>query len=195
MKLRLPLILASASPRRKMLLESEGLSLQVLGSGVEERHIPGESPRAYALRNARLKAEDVAGRLKTPGIVLGADTIVVCGEHILEKPRDRADAVKMLTQLSGRTHQVMTGVALASCPAVHDEVWVSVTDVTFRPLTSREIEAYVDTGEPMDKAGAYAIQGGAAGMVQDRQGSYSNVVGLPVEEVLERLRSLGLVEK
>ncbi|HMP72179.1 MAG TPA: Maf family protein [Kiritimatiellia bacterium] len=187
-----PLILASGSPRRRELLMEAGIAHGVVVSGIEERPWPGEAPASYALRLAYEKALDVAMRGEARGrLVLAADTIVVEGGAILEKPVDAEDAVRMLRQLAGGAHEVMTGVCLLRW--VGDRVFargeVAVTKVRFREVSDEEIAAYVATGEPMDKAGAYAIQGGAAEMVEGIEGSYTNVVGLPLETVL---RWLGL---
>lgn len=184
------ILLASASPRRRDLLREVGISHEVMVSGVEERPWPGEKPASYALRLAYEKALDVAMKRPESSLpVLAADTIVVEGGMILEKPVDAGDATRMLTQLTGREHDVMTGVCLLTRVgrklAARGEV--VVTKVRFRKVSPAEIDAYVQTGEPMDKAGAYAIQGGAAGMVAEITGSYRNVVGLPVETVLRWL--------
>lgn len=182
MKLRL--ILASASPRRRELLQSAGLRFDVIPSSVSEALHPGEPPPLTAERLAREKAREVASR--RPGaLVLGADTLVVLEGEILGKPPSEAAAAETLRRLAGRTHHVITGVALVS-DGIPDSFSVR-TEVTFRPLRDEEIEAYVRSREPMDKAGAYGIQGGAAGFVRSIHGSYSNVVGLPLAEVLERL--------
>jgi septum formation protein len=181
------LILASASPRRRELLGGLGLAFEVIVAGIDERPWPGEAPASYTLRNASEKAHEVRGRLP-PGEelrVLAADTIVVQDGHILEKPEDAAHAAAMLRRLSGRPHEVITGVCLVE---TRGGVWredgeAVVTRVVFRALTEEEIAAYVATGEPMDKAGAYAIQGGAGRFVDHVEGSYTNVVGLPVETV------------
>lgn len=181
------LILASASPRRRELLGGLGLSFEVVVAGIDERPWPRETPASYALRNASEKAREVRGRLPADEAmrVLAADTIVVQDGHILEKPDDAAHAAAMLRRLSGRPHEVITGVCLVE---TRDGVWreegeAVVTRVVFRALAEDEIAAYVATGEPMDKAGAYAIQGGAGRFVDHVEGSYTNVVGLPVETV------------
>ena len=177
------IILASASPRRRELLAQLGIPFTVRVSGIEERPWPGERPASYALRNAADKARAVAAGLP-PGAnatIISADTIVVLGDEILEKPADAADAARMLRRLSGRGHEVITGLVVLA-PGRERGLAVR-TEVVFRPLSDDDIEAYVATGEPMDKAGAYAIQGGAAGFVTATNGSYTNVVGLPVEEL------------
>lgn len=180
------LVLASASPRRRELLAQAGYAFEVRPAHLPEDPRPGEEPIAYVVRLAREKAEavyrEVAGRDGTGGAaglaVLGADTTVVADGEILAKPEDAADAAKMLRKLSGRTHRVITGVALAT--EAGTEVAAEVTAVRFVALADEEIAAYVATGEPMDKAGAYAIQGGAAKWIPRIEGCYFNVVGLPL---------------
>lgn len=183
-----PIILASASPRRRELLGSLGVPFEVVVAGIDEKPWPGEMPASYALRNASEKAREVWTRGGRDALVLAADTIVVMDDHILEKPADADHARVMLRQLSGRSHEVITGVCLlqARGDALHEWGEAIRTAVHFRALGEAEISAYVATGEPMDKAGAYAIQGGAAAFVDGYDGSYSNVVGLPLETV-ERL--------
>lgn len=184
--MRAVLILASASPRRRGLLAQLGVPFAVVPSDVPELPRPAEPPAAFAARVARDKAVAVAHAFPAAH-VLGADTVVIVDRVALGKPVDRDDARRMLTALSARTHQVRTAVALVSPGGHVDELSVE-TSVEFRALTAVEIEAYLDTGEPFDKAGAYAVQGGAATFVTRLEGSYSNVVGLPVEEVAALLR-------
>lgn len=181
------LILASASPRRSELLRNAGIAFNVAAAHVPEQPLPDEPPLLYAQRLARDKAAAVFARYPD-AVVLGADTIVVADEYLLEKPRDAADAARMLRLLSGRSHQVVTGVCLAA-PAFE---WIEaeVTDVRFSPLDEAEITDYVATGEPMDKAGAYAIQGVASRWVERIDGCYFNVVGLPVPRVYRMLRAV-----
>jgi len=187
-----PVILASASPRRRELLSLTGIAFTILPSPAEEPAPDmGEVPAAYAARMARLKAVAVAA-LHPDAVVLGADSIVAVGEVILGKPQDAAEARRMLTLLSGRTHQVITGCAIFA-PAVGPEVFTVSTDVTMATLSEAAIAAYVATGEPMDKAGAYAIQGKAAAFVTGICGSYTNVVGLPLAEVVDILRCYGVI--
>lgn len=178
------LILASASPRRRELLGLFGLPFAVRAADIDETMDPARPPADEAARVSRLKALAVP---REPGdIVIAADTIVVCGGKVLGKPHDPAEAVDMLTMLSGRDHQVMTG-----CTVLRDgccETVTEVTDLHFRPLTRREIEKYVATGEPMDKAGAYGIQGGAALFCERMAGDYYNVMGLPVCRLGQMLR-------
>ena len=184
------LILASASPRRKALLEGLGLSFEIVPSGIPEDG--GEGP---ALRTAPAlalaKAREVAARVGS-GLVFGADTIVECEGRCLGKPAGAAEARAMLRALSGRTHQVVTGVALVDAATGRAEADAAVTDVTFRALTDAEIAAYIETGEPFGKAGAYAIQGLAALLVEGIQGSPSNVIGLPLTLIQDLLRRFDL---
>jgi len=189
------LILASASPRRRELLALAGRHFEVQAPPIEEQRRPGEDGISLATRLAREKAESVfalrsaAHDPSQPLLVLGADTVVVCGEEILGKPADAADAARMLRLLAGRTHQVITGVCLAAgggLPAAV-EIAASVTQVTVQSLSAEEIAVYIDTGEPMDKAGAYAIQGRAGRWIPRIQGCYFNVVGLPLSLVCDLL--------
>jgi septum formation protein len=180
------IILASASPRRREILTAAGIDHAVDAANVDETPLAGELPHAYAERLARAKAVAVARR-HPEALVIGADTVVVIDDEILGKPVDAADARRMLEQLSGREHAVLTAVAVARGAAL--ESGVSATAVWMRPIAAAEIAAYVATGEPMDKAGAYAIQGGAAAFVERISGDFDNVVGLPVKEV-KRLLSL-----
>jgi len=185
-----PLILASGSPRRAELLRQAGVRFEVSAPDVDETLCAGEAPEAYVRRLAAAKARHVAA--SHPGrLVLGADTTVVVDGEVLGKPRDAADAARMLGQLSGRSHLVLTGVCLIG-PAGETRIESAVTTVEFRPLEDAEIAGYVDSGEPMDKAGAYAIQGGAAGFVTRLDGEYSNVVGLPVTLILGMCRGSGI---
>lgn len=190
-----PLILASASPRRSELLRQIGLDFEVRISLAEEQITPPEHhSEVYARTLASHKAADIAN-LITEGVVIGADTIVVLGEAILNKPTDDADALRMLTLLQGRTHQVITGVAVLE---VRDGVVRSSqvehvsTDVTMRPASGEELGAYVATGEPRDKAGAYAIQGRGSVFISGIVGDYFNVVGLPIFTVAGMLAAVGI---
>lgn len=176
------LILASGSPRRTDLLRQAGLTFDIRVPKLDEPLRPGESPDTFVIRIAREKAKCISDETS---VVLAADTVVVNGSRILGKPADREEAAAMLRALSGQTHQVMTGVCIRFPDRT--DCFHAETNVTFRELPEREIDAYVESGEPMDKAGAYAIQGGAAKMVRYVNGSYSNVVGLPLCEVIERL--------
>lgn len=189
------IILASASPRRRELLSGLGLSFDVVVPGIDERPWPREMPASYALRNAAEKAREVAGRMGSGSdlIIVAADTIVVADDRILEKPVDTAHAADMLRRLSGRWHEVMTGLCVWHRVAggFREQADAVRTGVRFRDVSEGEIAGYVATGEPMDKAGAYAIQGGAAGFVAETRGSYSNVVGLPLESLRSMLAACG----
>ena len=178
------LILASQSPRRRELLATAGFQFSVRPQPVEEARAPGESPASYARRLARTKADAVW--TGADEIVLGADTIVVMGDVVLEKPVDATDARAMLKRLQGREHTVITGICLRHAGGVI--VDHSSTQVCFTAMTDSEIEAYVASGEPMDKAGAYGIQGLASKFVERIDGCYFNVMGLPVSLVYRRLR-------
>ena len=180
------LILASASPRRQELLQTAGIAFTVHVSEAEEHIEPGTAPQEAVMQLARQKAEAVSKDYPDE-LVLGADTVVVYDGDILGKPTDEADAVRMLRMLSGKTHTVYTGVCLIQSGQA--ETFFEQTDVTFYPLTNEEIEQYVATGEPMDKAGAYGIQGRGCTLVQAICGDYFNVVGLPVSGVCRRLRA------
>ena len=179
-----PIILASGSPRRRQLLEMLGIPFRVVQPDVDETYPAGEAPEAYVVRLARAKAAAVAGR--EPGaLVLGADTTVEVRGQVLGKPSSPDEAVAMLKKLQGRTHHVLTAVALAKDGRI--EHALDVSDVTFRPLDNATIEDYVATGEPMDKAGAYAVQGKGAVMVDWIRGDFFGVMGLPIRLVIELL--------
>ena len=197
------LILASASPRRRELLAQVGCEFDVRPAHIPEDPLPGEDPIAYVTRLAREKAEVVfrevvAGNGKSEksldsqsAVMLGADTTVTLDSTILGKPEDAADAARMLRLLSGRSHRVITGVALVT--ADRTEVAAEVTVVRFLTLSDEEIAAYVATGEPMDKAGAYGIQGRAARWIPRIEGCYFNVMGLPLALVCSLLETCGVV--
>jgi len=187
-----PLYLASASPRRKDLLDQLGLACTVLPQDIDESRLPSELPADYVMRLARQKAEAALQSVDTivGACCLGSDTTVVCDNEIFEKPVDARDARRMLGALSGKTHQVLTAVALASTSGT--KVLLSTSDVTFRSLTSAEIDAYWRTGEPADKAGAYGVQGLAAMFVTHISGSYSGIMGLPVAETIALLNGAGI---
>jgi septum formation protein len=178
------LVLASRSPRRMQLLELLGLPVRPRPADVPEERAPGESPAAYAERLARDKAGAVEG-----DYVLGADTIVLVDDRVLEKPTDPEEAVAMLLLLQGRSHQVITAVALKTAGGI--ESAVEVTTVTFRPLDEPFLRAYVATGEPLDKAGAYGIQGYGAALVDRIEGDFFCVMGLPLRLVLDLLERGG----
>lgn len=183
------IVLASASPRRSELLSNAGIPFQVHPSHVPEEPAPGEAPLAYAQRLARDKARTVHAQYVSR-YVLAADTIVVADEHLLEKPRDAEDAARMMRLLTNRTHEVTTGVCLIT-PDGKEDTRAETTQVTFSPISDDEIRFYVSTGEPMDKAGAYGIQGIASRWVSRIDGCYFNVVGLPVPLVYRMLRENG----
>ncbi|WNG59386.1 septum formation inhibitor Maf [Archangium gephyra] len=191
------LVLASASPRRRELLGQLGLAFDVSAADIDETPHQGEAATAYVLRLAREKARTVATR--TPGAwVLAADTTVVLGDELLGKPHDAAEVRDMMRRLSGRTHEVQTGVALAGPggehPGEHPGEYSMVvrTRVTFRPLSEEEIAWYASTGESLDKAGGYAIQGKGGFLVAGIEGSPTNVIGLPLGETLELLARAGV---
>ena len=188
-----PIVLASGSPRRKDLLESAGIELEIRPSRAEEpAPVPGEAPDAYARRMAVLKTKEVAGRYPDR-FCLGADTVVAVAGEILGKPADEADALRMLRLLSGATHQVVTGCCLIPPGKTSEEFAVS-TDVAFVQARPGVLEAYARCGEPMDKAGAYAIQGRGGCLVERVKGSYTNVVGLPLARVIGMLVARGVVK-
>jgi len=180
------LILASASPRRAELLRNAGIEFAVEIADLHEQREAGESPVDYSRRLARDKARAIAAT-RPAAFVLGADTDVCVDDRILGKPRDAADAAAMLRQLSGRWHEVTTGVCLISPGGAEEDVAHETTRVQFVKLSDAEVAAYVATGEPMDKAGAYAIQGWASRWIPRIEGDYSNVVGLPVALVYRLL--------
>lgn len=188
------LYLASQSPRRRELLQQIGVVHAVINASIPEQPAAGEMALDYVQRLAREKAAAGFAQLVQQQLplapVLGADTLGLLDGEILEKPHNKAHAEAMLRQLSGRTHQVITAVALHS--NTRQALRVSTTDVTFRPLSDAEIAAYWDTGEPQDKAGSYAIQGLGAVFVQEIRGSYSGVVGLPIEATCELLREFSV---
>ncbi len=181
------MVLASASPRRRELLEAAGWRVEVRPADVDESQLADGPAADYVLRLARAKARAIAPQVAGVG-VLGADTTVVLGDELLAKPADAAEACAMLTKLSGRVHEVLTGVCLIYGGA--EAAAVEATRVQFAPLSPEEIDAYVASGEPEGKAGAYAIQGRAACFVPRIEGSYSNVVGLPLALVYQLWRQL-----
>ena len=185
------LILASSSPRRQELLRKEGIQFDIHAPDISEDQRPGEPPLEYVRRLAEEKCGKVARQFPN-AFVLGADTIVVADGEILGKPTDSQDAARMLKVLSGRIHQVTTAVSLIA-PDKGADTRSLTTHVHFRPLEAREIQEYVAGGEPMDKAGAYAIQGGAGAWVTRLEGDYSNVMGLPLPLVREMLRISGFL--
>jgi septum formation protein len=193
--MELPLVLGSGSPRRRELLARAGIAFEVLPADIDESARDGEEPAAFALRLAREKAQAVATRVgATPRrLVLGADTIVVIDGDVLGKPVDAEDAVRLLGRLVGREHRVYTAVAvLASDRIEHAATCVVASGVAMRAAGEDEIRRYVATGEPLDKAGAYAAQGEGRRFIARIEGSESNVIGLPIDETLALLRESGL---
>lgn len=186
------LILASASPRRRELMGYFPVPIEVVVPEVDESVTLGLGPAPFARLLAERKALAVVKRKGDKNPVLAADTIVIVDDEILGKPYDAEDAARMLKLLSGRTHQVITGVAILW--KEKETLFAVSTDVTFKELTPKEIADYIATGEPMDKAGAYAIQGTGGFMVTEITGSASNVIGLPVAEVIAALQNLGFLE-
>ena len=190
------LVLASNSPRRKVLLQASGLEFAVRPAPVDESSLPGDSPQAYVLRLAETKAraalESWAGMSKTELLFLGADTAVVSDGEILGKPATPAEARRMLQRLRGRTHQVLTGMALVRSPDEACANGIDVSQVTMRSYTEAEIEEYVAGGDPLDKAGAYAIQHPGFHPVAAVEGCYANVVGLPVCRLVLLLQECGV---
>lgn len=187
------IILASASPRRRELLQQIGLEFDVIPSAATEEILPGETPEQLVERLSLDKAGEVASRSDAYGRwYIGSDTIVVCGDRILGKPQDRADATAMLKLLSGREHRVLSGFALLDRKSGRQISEAVSTRVKFRQLTDDEIARYIASGEPDDKAGSYAIQGLGVCFVESITGSYSNVVGLPLCRLTLALKELGV---
>ena len=189
------LILASASARRAEILRDAGYHFSVLSSAIDETPYPDESPQDLVQRLASTKGELAAARAVGPAILIAADTEVVLDGHIFGKPRSSDDARRMLTKLSGRTHSVLTGVCLIRLPDAERVSFVETTLVTFASLSEEEITRYLATGEPHDKAGAYAIQGYAARYIPRIEGCYFNVVGLPLARLQKALTELGWAEE
>lgn len=191
----LTLVLASGSPRRSRLLRAAEIRLEVLPADTPEHAVPGEAPEQMARRLAAEKAQAVADRLgpEPPRWVLGADTIVVIDGDVLGKPTDAKNAEALLGRLSGRTHEVITGVSLVDSAGSANNAFAVVSQVRMRPSSAEERREYVATGEPMDKAGAYAVQGLGRTFVDEICGSESNVIGLPMEETLSALSGVGIV--
>ncbi len=187
-----PLILASTSPRRQQLLRDAGVEFTLAAPAVAEQANPSEAPEAQAQRLALAKARAVAERSEAERCVLAADTLVVIGEEVLGKPGSEEEASEMLLRLANRTHRVLTGFALLVTGTAIQEVGVEQSRVRMRAITREEARAYAAGGEPMDKAGAYAVQGDGGRFVESIEGSRSNVIGLPLEVVLPRLARLGV---
>jgi septum formation protein len=188
------LILASASPRRAEILRNAGIQFEIRKTDVDESRIVGELPGDYVRRLALAKALSAATEYRDPvdeTLILGADTVVVVDADILGKPASQDDARSMLRRLSGRIHEVHTGLALLRKPGAEQRVVEEITRVHFAPLTDREIEDYIATGEPFDKAGAYGIQGIGGRYVTRIEGCYFNVMGLPLARLWSLLRELG----
>ncbi len=182
-------ILASSSPRRKMILTQAGVSFEVSVSDLEEKSTATEPQKVVEELSAQ-KAEDVASRYPKDVLVIGADTVVACSGKILGKPKDAKEAYEMIAMLSGKTHQVYTGVTLIANGQAH--TFHAVTDVVVCEMSEAEIQAYASTPEPLDKAGAYAIQGAFAKYISKISGEYNNVVGLPVAAIFAECKRLGI---
>lgn len=182
-------LLASSSPRRRELLTMVGIAHEVIPADIDEQYLPGEAPLAHAERLARAKADAIA-RIAPDAVVIGADTIVVIDDQVLGKPRDEAHAAAMLRQLSGRTHEVFTAVAVARGTRI--DSGVEVVSVTFRDLRDEEIRSYIATREPMDKAGAYGIQGYGATIVERIDGDFFAVMGLSLVRLVTLLGEHGV---
>jgi len=188
---KIRIYLASGSPRRKMLLEKMGIKFQVIDQTIEEVPEEGIDPEIYAKNTAIEKAKAAAGEIEE-GIIIAADTIVVKDNRILEKPRDKQDAIRMLKMLSGTAHFVYTAVVMLDKKSGRMELELEKTKVEMRKLDYKEIEKYVNSGEPMDAAGAYKIQEGAASFIKRIEGCYYNVVGLPLATLIEMLKKFGI---
>ncbi len=186
------LILASKSPRRSELLRQIGIEFEVVPAGVSEDFILGESPQEHVIRLAQTKAEDVSGNYPERWVV-AADTVVCINDSVLGKPRDQREAMQMLRRLSGQEHWVWTGFAVSHLAKRKDGKGAVQTAVKMKELTPEEMEWYVRTEEPYDKAGGYAIQGLGSFMIESIRGSYTNVVGLPVCELVQMLQRLGAI--
>ena len=182
------IVLASASPRRRELMGKTGLEFSVCPAKDEIDPPPSLPPTEYALQSALYKAREVAKRFSSEDIIIGADTVVCAGDVIMGKPRDKQDAFRMLKALSGKGHKVCTGYAIIK--GDRELTGCAVTEVYFREISDEETEDYISTGEPMDKAGAYGIQGKAALFVERIDGDYFNVVGLPLCEIYSKLKEI-----
>lgn len=185
------LILASSSPRRRELLASIGVRFDIVPSNIPEVRAEGEAPEEYVARLSREKAAAVA-RQHPDRWIIAADTTVLLGDELLEKPADGADAARMLATIAGRTHMVYSGVTVERLGRHYHDTRVSESEVRMLPLSARDIEWYVQTGEPLDKAGAYAVQGIGSMFIDSIHGSYTNVVGLPLALLFQMLRKAGL---
>lgn len=189
-----PIILASKSPRRRRLLESAGIKFTITPSGVQENDFLLLKPDNYVRTLAEAKSQDIA-RKNPESWVIGADSIVLISDTILEKPESISNARQMIHQLSGKPHIVLTGYSIICKKSLYIFTDVVKTEVTFKKLTDEEIEWYINTKEPYDKAGGYAIQGLGSFMIKTINGSYTNVVGLPVCEVLDQLYRQGVISR
>lgn len=190
------LVLASGSPRRRDILEQLGVRFRVEVSGIDETLLAGEQPAQHVQRLARDKGREVRDRLRSAPdrpCILSADTVVLLDAAVFGKPTDEADALRMLRALSGRTHRVLTGLALCDVAGAFEAASVHTTEVTFRALDEATMRGYVESGEARDKAGSYAIQGLGSGLVRAISGSYTNVVGMPAAETLELLQRAGVL--
>jgi len=192
-EIKLPLILASASPRRQALLRLVAIRFEIIPSQADERFLHGEAPEEHVIRLARAKAMEIAEQHRDRW-VLAADTVVEINGKVLGKPRNHREAEEMLQNLSHREHRVLTGYCILRFPSLEKREDKVISRVKFKALSPEEIRWYLNTGEPFDKAGAYAIQGRAAFMVQEVHGSYTNVVGLPLCEIVEALRELDALD-
>lgn len=181
------IILASASPRRKEILENANVKFKVIASSIEELTLDGESPSHMVMRLAFEKGIDIASRQKSD-LVISADTIVVLNDTVLGKPKDEIEARKMITSLSGKTHQVITGVSLINLDNNKKIIDYVISNVKFKNLSEEDINDYIRTNESLDKAGAYGIQGYGALLVEEIQGDYFNIVGLPISKVSDLLK-------
>jgi septum formation protein len=190
---RRPLVLASASPRRHRLLQEAGFEFVVRPPEVDERSLSGDTPEELAKRLALLKARTVLEHSEPDCCILGADTVVVLGEQILGKPEDEREAARMLLALAGRVHRVLTGFALLVAGSDLREVGVVESLVRMGPVGAEEARAYAASGEPLDKAGGYAVQGVGGRFVEAIEGSRSNVIGLPIEDLVPRLAAFGVL--
>ncbi|GMV92362.1 MAG: Maf-like protein [Candidatus Hydrogenedentota bacterium] len=186
----IPLVLASASPRRYALLSALGIDVQVLASGVDEVD-EGKEPAGIVIANAVAKRDDVAKRLEVPSLVIAADTLVFLGDEILSKPVDLDDARRMLRNLSGRSHEVVTGLAVVDTSTGQSAEGSETTRVTFRDLADEEIEHFVHAVKPVDRAGAYTVDGPGSLLVAGYEGCFQNVLGLPIVRLDRLLRTIG----
>lgn len=186
------LFLASASPRRAEILRKLGFRIQIVTSLGPEARRSRETPTHYVMRMAEEKARRASNKLRRGGLVVSADTVVVAGREVLGKPTDKKDAARMLKLLSGRTHRVISGVALYNTEVDELRRGFETTEVTFAQMSSKEISWYIETGEPKGKAGAYAVQGLASIFIKGIRGSYFNVMGLPLRRLYELSKDAGI---